>query len=476
MINDSTVSRGPFTRLPGQSDSGRSHSLATLAAVLLATLVVSAAVYQTRAIPDRLLAEARQKLEQAPRLSPLAVVEGRDLLLIGEIEPFPGMDEIIGNLSRIRGIRSTTDLLTRIRRPTPHLELKRNEDAVVAIGRLNGKDLASAMVQIRNAFPDRSITNRIGIDDNLGSPLWLDGLSDSLKVLEPVSNLEFKGWRGRIQLNGTVSDNRGRRLVHTMAASMMHRLEIDSRLVMETAADRPLLALTANWRGLEFSGTVAHAKAADRVRQAIEAVFGPAHSRIDIEFDSARQDEGNLAVLLSLLPELTAVRNLRLVSAGEGYVMWGEVESPYRLERIVRRIDDLGLALALDNNIEVSQGGTPATVSLFRYHDLVTISGRLPNAFHREQVLGAVRQTTGVRIVEEALDAQPDIVQSRWIDVWPEVLRAVPLDVFGISINGYEVLLTGVAATEDEGLGIQMRLADLLTDHEIRNWMTEPSP
>lgn len=156
--------------------------------------------------------------------------------------------------------------------------------------------------------------------------------------------------------------------------------------------------------------------------------------------------------------------------------MWGEVESPYRLERIVRRIDDLGLALALDNNIEVSQGGTPATVSLFRYHDLVTISGRLPNAFHREQVLGAVRQTTGVRIVEEALDAQPDIVQSRWIDVWPEVLRAVPLDVFGISINGYEVLLTGVAATEDEGLGIQMRLADLLTDHEIRNWMTEPSP
>lgn len=476
MINDSTVSSGPFTRLPGQIDSGRSHSLATLSAVLLVTLIVSAAVYQTRAIPDRLLAEVRQELEQAPRLSPLAVVEGRNLLLIGEIEPFPGMDETIGNLSRIRGLRSITDLLTRIKRPTPHLELKRSEDAVVVIGRLNGKDLESAMAQIRNAFPDRSITNRVDIDDNLGSPLWLDGLSDGLKVLDTVRDLEFKGWRGRIELNGTVSDGRSRRLVHTMAASMMHRLEIDSRLVTETAPDRPLLALTANWRGLELDVTVAHVATADRIRQAVEAVFGPTHSRIEIEFDSARQDEENLPALLSLLGELTAVRNLTLTSASEGYVMWGEVESPYRLESIARRIDELGLAPALDNNIEVSQDGTPATVSLFRYHGLITISGRLPNALVREQVLDAVRQTAGVRVIQEALDAQPDIVQSRWIDLWPEVLRAVPLDVFGISIDGYEVLLTGVAATEDEGLGIQMHLAGLLTGHEVRNWMTGPDP
>lgn len=462
-------SRGPFAPLIRPQPSNTRQVPIYLPALILMAVMVGIVFDKSQTISNTIASQVNQELKRSPRLAALADIQGRDLILEGEISPFPGLNEALQNLSSIRGLRRLDDRLERVVLEAPHLELKRSDDSVIVIGRLNQQDFDSVIAEVNDAFPYLPVQDKVQIDDVIGSPLWIEGFANSLRILGAVDDLEVNGWRDRLQLNGSVSSNHQKRLGRSVAASLMHQVDIDNRIIEKTASDYPFFAISTNQYGLELTASVIDNDIASQIQQQAEAVFGPVIGNIDL--DPKRQNQESLVVLLELLPELAVVKKLRLTSTGKRYVMWGEVATPNHLGKIIRHVDKLGLSQKLDNKIAVATSGRPAVLTMLRYHDHLAFSGLMPNASVRKQVTDAAKQAYGIDLVEDDIKTHEQVDYSTWMEVWPEVLESISLDVFGIAVDGSYVYLTGMAETVGQHIDIERRVAELLTDYEVHNWM-----
>jgi len=163
------------------------------------------------------------------------------------------------------------------------------------------------------------------------------------------------------------------------------------------------------------------------------------------------------------------------VGDGIRFVIWGEVSSSNRLEKIARRISELGLTSTVDSRIVVRNSNSPAILTMLRYNNQITLSGSLPSSFVRDQLLQSIHELFTSRSIEYALDIQQQIDYSAWIEVWPQVVQSIPLEVFGIAVNGSQIFLTGMPESEEQSQGIALRVGELLPDYRIHNWMSASS-
>jgi len=473
-MSDLYASRGPFMPLGHNTQPDNGHVLVLLQAIFLCLLILGIVIYKSNTIPTRIANEASQQLKPYPRLASVADVRGRTMVLQGTIHPFPGMDEVIGQLATIEGLRRLDDRLVRLDIAPPYVHLIRDKESIILSGTLNQEDFDSVISQIHTAFPYHTLRHRVQIEDKVGKPLWLEGLAKSLHALDSVEDLDVKGWRSRLQLNGKISGSGSQMLVRTMAASLIHQVEIENRIVEQASTDRPKLSLSANQDILELYATVPSLEMANQFQKTAEDVFGLAVGRIELAPNLV--DDQALSSILSLLPELASIKDLRLMNDGSRYVIWGEVSSSSRLERISRRISELELGSAIDIRIDVHESNTPAMLTMLRYNKQITLSGNLPSSFARDRLLQSTREIFATRIVEYSLDIQQQVDYSAWIEVWPEVIQSIPLDVFGIAVNGSKIFLTGMPESEEQSQGIALRIGELLPDYQVYNWMRTSPP
>ena len=440
---------------------------------MLCLLILGIVIYKSDTIPVRIANEASQQLKPYPRLASVADVRGRSLVLQGTIDPFPGMDEIIDQLATINGLRRLDDRLVRLSLDPPYVHLKRDEDSIILNGTLSQSDFDSVVSQIHAAFPYYAIRHRVQVENTIGKPLWLEGLAKSLHALDPVEDLEFRGWRKRLQLNGRIPDGNSRMLVRTMAASLVHQIEIENRIVEQASPDHPMLSLSANQDILELYATVPNWELATQLQKIAEDSYGLAVGKIELNPNLA--DDQVLSSMLSLLPELASVKDLRLMNDGDRYVVWGEVSSSSRLEKIARRISELELTNVIDSNIDVYKSST-AVLTMLRYNKQITLSGNLPSSFVRDRLLESTREIFATKVVEYSLNIQQQIDYSPWIEVWPEVVQSIPLDVFGIAVNDSRIFLTGMPESEEQSQDIALRIGELLPGYQVHNWMQVSPP
>jgi len=471
-MNDFYTSRGPFMPIASETRSNINPALTFLPAIFLSLLILGIVIYKSNVIPARIANEVSQELKSYPRLASLAHVKGRNLVLEGAIDPFPGMDDAIGRLARIDGLR-LDDRLVRLDPAPPYAEMKRNESSIILTGTLNQKDFDSVVSQIHTAFPYLTIQHWVQIEEAVGTPVWLEGLAKGLYALDPVKDLELIGGQNRLQLNGMVPDDSSQTLARVMAASLIHQVEIDNRIVEQTPPGHPELSLSANQDGLELYAAAKSRDMASQLKQTAEDVFGLVIGKI--ELNQNIESDQVLASVLSLLPELASVKNLRLMGDGIRFVIWGEVSSSNRLEKIARRISELGLTGTVDSRIVVRNSNSPAILTMLRYNNQITLSGSLPSSFVRDQLLQSIHELFTSRSIEYALDIQQQIDYSAWIEVWPQMVQSIPLEVFGIAVNGSQIFLTGMPESEEQSQGIALRVGELLPDYRIHNWMSASS-
>ncbi len=469
-MSDPYASRGPFMPIAGRPKPETGQTLHYLPAIFLLLLILSIVVFKSNSIPARISNEVSQQLKQYPRLASVADVRGRTLVLEGPIEPFPGMEEAISQLTTINGLRRLDDRLIRLNLAPPYLHLKQNEDSIILTGTLNQEDFDSVMAQIQAAFPYLTIRHWIQIEDTVGSPLWLEGLAKGLNSLDSVADLELRGWRNRLQVNGNIPNDGSLTLIRTMAASFIHRIEIENRIVEQLSTDQATrLSLRANQDGLELYVTVKDRELATQIQNAAENVFGLVVGRI--ELNPNLENDSELLSILPLLPDLAFVKDLRLMSDGDKYVVWGEVSSSNRLDTIDRRIRELGLTSNIKNHIHIYTSNTPAVLTMLRYDKQITLSGKLPSSFVRNQLLQSTQDVFDTKIIEYSLDIEQQIDYSSWIEIWPEVIKSIPLEVFGIAVDSSQVVLTGMPESEEQSRSIALRIGELLPDYQVQNWM-----
>ena len=136
--------------------------------------------------------------------------------------------------------------------------------------------------------------------------------------------------------------------------------------------------MVSNWQGIHLSGSVPDETTRDYLVGIVTKTFGVSEKAVSLGTDSRVSGVDSLGRLGKLVSSLGEVRNLRLESTGDGYVMWGRVDHPETLGRILHTRNSLGLELVVENRIDVSSAPREATITLFSDGNRAVLSGNLP--------------------------------------------------------------------------------------------------
>ena len=442
-------------------------------ALLLGMLIIVFTGYHIQTIPAGLQSAILQNFEKRPWLSASTVVDGRDIYLIGEVEPDSGIQDDIDRISKIDGVRSISNLLVEQPKPSPYFTLIRNNDKLIADGLLSGADLDTVMDQIETSFADQSIKDKIRIDDRVGKPLWIAGFKESLEALTPISNFELSSWRDQIDLAGYSEDASTSLLTgYSFAAPLMRQVYVSNRLVPKTAPGHPVINIISDWRRQQVTGEFASKSISNKIMKVSESTFGSDQIKYDFLIDPTRLSEHALSRVIALIPVLGQVRDLHLQSSGTGYVVWGQVDNPFQLGTILDARNYLGLGRLVSIRIEVAPAVKTAAVALFSDGKRLIVNGKLPTIKSKQVLLSATTQMLRTSEVIDFISIEPGIAYSKWIPSWTDLLSVLPLDVMGITIEENNLLLTGNADNQAQLTNINAGILKLFPDYNIRNWIT----
>lgn len=443
------------------------------ATISLAALVLGLSSYHIQSISAQIQQEIGRQLEKRPWVNDYVVVDGRDIYLTGEIEPDSGIESEIAKIEQVRGVRRVTNVLSEFPRPTSHLRLQRDGSELIVSGRLSGAILEQVVTSIESSFVEVSVKDRISIDDRLGRPLWLEGFAQSLKALEPVRKFELNGWRDQIELTGIAADQQTSNAVgYSIPASLVEKVNVVNRLRLETASNYPEIAIVLDWSGSGISATVPSEQLRSRLIETVTQSFGVEQLDSDVRVDSNLGQDQQLNLLIRLLPTLNQVREFRLESTGQGYVVWGRVDDPVKLGRFLAARNQLGLGALLQNRIEISEPERGASVALFSDQSRVIVNGILPTARTKQQLFGHIVDILPLSEVIDLVSIEPNVGHSEWLSRWPGLLTGLPDGVIGITIDDRNLLLTGTVETRAQLAEFDTRISMLFPDTNTINWLT----
>ena len=439
--------------------------------LVLCVLVIGLTGYHAARVSGNLESKVRELFADRPWVSGLVVVNGRDVLLVGEVEPGSDIERDMDMIARIDGVRSVTNRLSEQPKPSAHFVLSRTGRDLEMAGRMSGDDLETVAALVRNAFPGHGITDRVHVDDRLGRPVWLDGFSSGLDALASIGNFELNGWRDQLDVVGITADGTAAlRTGYAIPASLGRQVTVRNRLAPETAIGFPIVSITSDWRSLHIEGTVPTRSLRNRLIAACRSAFGAKVSH-DISVDPVRAQDSALRRVMALLPALARVRNLRLISSGDGFTAWGEVDSPHLLGSILNARRQLGLESLVTNRIEVAPVTRPASLALFSDRARAVASGVLPSVKTKEVLFRTISDTLQVERVVDLVSVEPGVAQSDWLDSWAGLLSLLTGNVLGITIDDRNLLLTGTVPDQEQYDRIDARIAELLPDIRTINWL-----
>jgi len=440
--------------------------------IAIFSLIILLTSYHIQTIPEKIARAAHATLHHRPWVREFVVVDGRHIYLRGEIEPDSGIEHEMGLLKKVTGVIRVTDRLSENPRPSVHLQIKKLPDELILSGRLPGDLLETVIADLKNSFPDITIRDGIRIDDRLGRPLWIDGFDRSLDPLKSLQRFDFNGWRNEIFLTGTAdSEFKGRQIGYTVPASLISDVTVTHRLTPPTAPTLSPLIIVADWSGTWIKGSVASQPPMNQLLDTVKFTFGTAQIHDQLEVDASLSDT-KLLELMKLLPSLGDVRDLRLESSGNHYIVWGQVDNPFQLGAILQHRNATGLEALVRNEIRVSKADKSASMTLFSDGDSAVLSGRLPTWKSHKNIIEQINNLLGVEEIKDLTSIEPNIAHSEWLGKWPNLLGTLPTGAVGVTIDERSILLTGNVDTDRQWRRLNHNIEKLFPNQNRRNWIT----
>ncbi len=440
---------------------------------MLTVLVFGFTTYYIQVIPKTIAADINRVLDKRPWIQEFVAVDGRHVYLRGEIEPDSGLEAEIAAIASVAGVKKVITVLDEIPRPSVHLKLQVLGDRVLVGGHLSGDLLEPIISYLESSFPDRPLQDSIKIDDRLGRPLWIEGFSHSLQQLALLDNFELNGWRDQIEITG-IADSELLRLQvgYGVPASLNSQVKVTNRLKLKASDKFASISLVSDWRGSSISGVVPSIEIREKLLDAVLSAFGADQIESALVVNETLVGSDQLLLLSELLPSLGQARDLRLESTAEGFIVWGRVDDPLSLGRILQARNDLGLEGVVQSEIVVAEADNPASLTLFSDQQRVILNGTLPTNKSKQQLIADIKEILGVHNVVDLASIEPNIAHSDWLGKWSALLAGVPRSVIGITIDDESLLITGVVESASELTTIDQQLRILFPDTNRLNWIT----
>ena len=408
-------------------------------------------------------------------------LNGRAVTLRGTVEPGQVAAENIQRITQVKGISKLVNVLIEEPKPAPEFHLSLRSEQLNLEGKLSGTDLESVAVAVGRAFPYHAIRDRIQIDDRLGQPRWIDHLDSGLATLSILDNYEFYGWHDAVMISGVARSQKALdRFHYTLPLHLRDGVQVDQQLRVQNDPKIENISLVSGWNGTALSAVVSTVETAELV-EAQQRHFG---HQLDLASDQGEQNTARVVVneqmtvdhhlpaLLTLFPAFAKVQDLRLVKNGEGYKLWGRVDTSIQLGGLVTAIEQAGLTLIIDNQVYIDPGTNIAEISIFREAKKVIVSGRLPSEISRIKLIEAIKNSLGAHQVESFINIEPNIYQSSWLEDWDKLFSILPKTIFGLTVSEGGVLISGDVADEASRQFIGQALTTVFGDMVTINWLT----
>ena len=444
------------------------------AIIIAALLIAFTSVYLQR-IPGALNTQIDEIFSTRPWARPLAIVDGRDIILRGTVEPGSGLEREIKKIQRLTGVRGVSNQLEEQPLPSAEVHLSQSDNKIDMRGKLSGDDLDVFIKAVQRAYPDKGLRDRIKIDDRLGRPLWLDGLEQALVTLSNLQQYSLHAWRDAMLVDGiSDSEQLGLQVKYEIPAILAPEIRVSFQLRTPRKNNLASLSLIAGWNGSAMTATVSNALTGQALESGFDQLAADADPKLvskNLTIDRKISESDQFASLARLIGALGQVHDLRLETSGNGVVVWGRVDSAIELGQISAAIKENNLTTLVDNQIYIDAADRMPEISLFRDNTQAIVSGRLPNHRSRENLISVLERTLGVEQVEDFINIEPNIAFSPWLEQWPR-LSQMPRSVFGLTVADNTVFVTGQVASWAEQQAVVGTLTTMFPEMQLINWLT----
>ena len=444
-------------------------------AIIVAALLIAFTNFYLQRIQGNISNQIDEIFAARSWARPLAVIDGRNIVLRGTVEPGLGLESEIEKIQQLPATRHVSNQLEEQPRPSAEIHLSQTKDKIDLRGKLAGDDLDIVIKAVQRAYPDKGLRDRIRIDDRLGRPLWLDGLDQALGAVSKLQRYTLHAWRDAVLVNGVAeTEQLAFQVKYGFPASLAPGIHVSFQLLTPKKPNQASLSLVAGWNGSAMSATVSNEHTGHILVNGFDLLAADAEPKQfekNLRIDSGVFEPDFFTYLADLIGSLDQVHDLRLETSGDGLVVWGRVNSALELGRISEAIEQGNLVQSIDNQIYIDAADRTPEISLFRDNTQAIVSGRLPNHRSREILITVLEQTLGVERVEEFINIEPNIAFSSWLDQWPRLSR-MPRSVFGLTVADNAVFVSGQVASWAEQQSVVETLNTMFPEMRLINWLT----
>ncbi len=440
---------------------------------ILAAVLTGLTVWYAERIPAKLLAEARESLSHRPWLQTQVTIHGRTLILQGETEPLAGFARDIDALEAIRGVRTVSNRLKVIPRPSPDIKLHWSHRQIHLDGHLTGIDLDRLLYRVQAAFPSLSIQDHIRIDDFRGHLVWLDFLGPMLAELSALETFTLSGTRHQLRVEGHgETPSRVESRLQELSGKMDPAMIMSFRLWPSPEQAQPKLSLVSNRHGTWLDLVMEDRKVAHEIHRALidSRAFGR-KAIAHLTFRATVYTPEWFRQLPGLFPLLGQIRDLRMVSSGQQLWLWGQVHDEDVLGRVESALQERKLSDRVVSRLQVQPADKTIELSVFLYPKKAILSGRLPNSASKSVIVDQLQRDLRPQSVEDHVILDPKVSGNPWSIHWHTLRPHLPATPFGLSILADSVLLTGQVDSPDAYENLIHAVANLLPGKTLIDWL-----
>ncbi len=440
------------------------------AIVLLAIVIVVGVIVEARRVPAVLKRNVVAALNAEGYRPPAITVDGRAVMLVGEVEAAADRSAILRIVGSIGGVRNVTDQLHVVQPDTASLSLSHVDDRIVLAGALP-MDLANAVASdARRTFGASRVDNGIASSLSTEPPEWIDAYRT---LMRSMAEVELPGLRidgGSVVISGIVDSDSRRRAIISQAQQAFVEFSLEDGLEVVPRLASSVLQITLSADSVEVEGTLQDDAARQQVIAAIENHYPDRPITATMEAQDGIAPADWLAPLLALLPKLGMVEPLVIDANDKNIKFSGIVENDAVYRQLDAAIQGAISDVDIKNRIKINPTKRVARIRFETTTDRIVLRGELATSGAINSIERLLREyMPGTRIDNKmrVVEGVADIATPENFAQLPVTLRYI--DELEIDYYANQLVIGGTVATAIERERVEADVRSLFPKSHIRS-------
>lgn len=404
----------------------------------LALLILWCLMGHRQPIQGKVAACVAPIMQQAGVSDSLYRVEGRDVILEGDINDGLDREALMSTLDEQDCTARVFDRLNVISLLPASLQLDRIADKVTLTGNMPNQE---AIDMVANSaaenFGAENIDNQMQVVANTSDPVWLSGIDDYINEIKIADPAGIDATDERVLLSGVVrSEGDKMSLGNKADAAFLNAVPVTNNIEVRGPTDAADVAYRLGADGkITLTGTVADQASVDSAVAAAAGVVGDGNVINQLTISETTKPAAWLDGLAPALGSVTGATGAAMMVGDGGVVLEGLVDADAKRTTIEDNTRAaFGDGIAIDNRIVVEVPRTTASVVMDMPEGpggKVMLTGQMPD----QSALGDAEGVAGKLFSSANIDNQMTITDSVLSPAWMSGLNGV-ISAYGDADNG----------------------------------------